>query len=375
MHGCKQKDNRHTGKENISEKVNPMIEPTHGNLLKADADALVNTVNCVGVMGKGIALQFKQAFPANFMQYERACRAGKMHPGIMLTVATEQLVNPRYIINFPTKRHWKGNSKLEDIKAGLPALIAEVKRLGLQSIAVPPLGCGNGGLDWAEVKPLIEAAFAELPNVRVLLFELQASPQAEAMPVATRKPEMTRARALLVRLMEIYREQGYNLTRLEIQKLAYFLQESGEVMKLRYVKHQFGPYADNLNHVLQLIEGHYIRGYGDRSGNRATIHPLPAGSEAAQAYLANSPEVTDRLDKISQLISGFETPYGLELLATVHWVANSEPLIVTDALIATTRVHDWSPRKRDLFKPEHIQKAWQRLQTLNWLPHLSPVNE
>lgn len=345
-----------------------MIESTRGNLLKADAEALVNTVNCVGVMGKGIALQFKQAFPANFAQYERACRNDEMKPGQMLTVATERLVNPRFIINFPTKRHWKGQSRLEDIRAGLDALIAEVKRLSLKSLALPPLGCGNGGLDWAEVKPLIEAAFAELPDVRVLLFEPQAPPQAEAMPVATHKPEMTRARALLVRLMEIYSEQGYRLTRLEIQKLAYFLQESGEVMRLRYVRHQFGPYADNLNHVLQLLEGHYIRGYGDRSSNRAAIHPLPAGSEAAQSFLAASTEVGERLNKISQLIRGFETPYGLELLSTVHWVARNEPLVVTDAAAAIERVHAWSARKRDLFKPEHIQKAWQRLHSQNWLP-------
>lgn len=352
-----------------------MIEPTQGNLLRADADALVNTVNCVGVMGKGIALQFKQAFPTNFSQYEQACRKGKMHPGVILTVATGQLVNPRYIINFPTKRHWKGNSRLEDIRAGLPALIAEVKQLGLQSIAVPPLGCGNGGLDWAEVKPLIEAAFAELPDVRVLLFEPQATPQAETMPVALRKLEMTRARALLIRLMEIYREHDYSLKRLEIQKLAYFLQESGEAMQLRYVKHQFGPYADNLNHALQRMEGQFIRGYGDRSSNGTAIQPLPVGSEAARAFLAAAPEVIEQLDKISQLISGFETPYGLELLSTVHWVAKSEPLIVTDADAAIMRVHAWSTRKRGLFKPEHIQKAWQRLQSLNWLPHLSLVDE
>lgn len=148
-----------------------MIEPQSGDLLKADVEALVNAVNCVGVMGKGIALQFRQTFPANYAQYKQACSEGKIRPGVMFTVVTGQSDNPLYIINFPTKRHWKDKSRLEDIKAGLPALIAEVKRLDLQSIAVPPLGCGLGGLDWAEVRLLIEAAFAELTNVRVLLFE------------------------------------------------------------------------------------------------------------------------------------------------------------------------------------------------------------
>lgn len=146
-----------------------MIELTHGNLLDAEADALVNTVNCVGVMGKGLALQFKQAFPENFRAYERACRAGEVKPGHMLTRPTGKLTGPKYIVNFPTKRHWKGNSRIEDIDAGLEALVEEIQRLEIKSIAVPPLGCGNGGLRWEDVRPRIEAALGQLPGVRVLL--------------------------------------------------------------------------------------------------------------------------------------------------------------------------------------------------------------
>jgi len=351
-----------------------MIETKHGNILEADAEALVNTVNCVGVMGKGVALQFKQAFPENFKQYERACRAKEVQPGHMFTVPTGKSSNPLFIVNFPTKRHWKGNSRLEDIKAGLGALIKEVERLRIHSIAIPPLGCGNGGLDWSHVKPLIESAFAELPSVRVLLFEPQVAPEASNMPVATRRPEMTRSRALLVQLMDIYRERGYKLTKLEIQKLAYFLQEAGEMLRLRYEKHKYGPYADNLNHTLQHIEGHYIRGYGDRS-NRAAIHPLPEGVETASAFLAAAPDVAERLKKVSRLIEGFETPYGLELLATVHWVVKSEPLAVTNDFDAIQRVQRWSSRKRQIFKPEHIRKAWQRLKDEHWLSHLSYSQE
>jgi len=148
-----------------------MIELTHGNLLDADVDALVNTVNSVGCMGKGIALQFKQAFPRNNAFYERACQAGKVAPGRMLIFDNGGLVKPHYIINFPTKRHWRGKSKIEDIAAGLTALVAEVKRLGIRSIAVPALGCGLGGLDWRLVRPMIEEAFSVLPDVRVLAYE------------------------------------------------------------------------------------------------------------------------------------------------------------------------------------------------------------
>lgn len=343
-----------------------MIEFKQGNILEENAEALVNTVNCVGVMGKGIALQFKQAFPENFRQYERACRTGEVQPGRMFTVTTGNLLYPRYIINFPTKRHWRGKSKIEDIKSGLKALIAEVQQLGVSSIAIPPLGCGNGGLDWAEVKPLIESAFAQLPDVQVIIFEPSGAPVAEKMPVATKKPNMTRARALFIRLLELYGIPGYELTKVEIQKLAYFLQEAGEPLRLPYVKHQYGPYADNLNHVLKHIEGHYIRGYGDGT-SRAEIYVLPEGREAAQTFLEKEPEAQERLERVSSLITGFETPYGLELLATVHWVAKENPKAAKDSEQAIALVHGWSERKRKLFKPEHIRKAWQRLHEQNWL--------
>ena len=168
-----------------------MIEHVTGNLLEADAEALVNTVNTVGVMGKGIALQFRQAFPANYDAYRKACDQGELEPGRMFVFETGQLTNPRYIINFPTKRHWKGKSRMKDIDSGLKALIDVVKIHGIQSIAVPPLGSGNGGLDWNEVKPRIEAAFSVLTDVRVLLYEPKGAPPSTEMKVATKRPRMT----------------------------------------------------------------------------------------------------------------------------------------------------------------------------------------
>jgi O-acetyl-ADP-ribose deacetylase (regulator of RNase III) len=289
----------------------------------------------------------------------------------MFTVATGSLFNPRYIINFPTKRHWKGKSKIEDIKSGLVALVQQVQQLVITSIAIPPLGCGNGGLDWAEVKPLIESAFAQMPDVQVIIFEPAGAPAAEKMPVATAKPDMTRACALFIRLLELYGLPGYELTKLEVQKLPYFLQEAGEPLKLRYVNHRYGPYADNLNHVLKRLEGHYIRGYGDGTSkaDSAEIYVLPEGREAAEAFLETQPEAQERLERVRNLIYGFETPYGMELLATVHWVATKEPNPAQDSEQAITLVHEWSDRKRKLFKPEHIRKAWQRLQDQNWLTY------
>ena len=163
----------------------------------------------------------------------------------MFTTSTDKLF-PKYIINFPTKRHWRGKSKIEDIESGLKALVEEVQRFDIKSLAIPPLGCGNGGLNWKQVKPMISSVFAELPDIRVVIFEPGGAPVADKIKVATKKPNMTLARALFIQLLEIYEIPGYRLTKIEIQKLAYFLQEAGESLKLNYVKHQFGPYADTL---------------------------------------------------------------------------------------------------------------------------------
>jgi len=233
-----------------------VIEITRGNILKAEADALVNTVNCVGYMGKGIALQFKKAFPENFKAYARACKAEEVRPGKMFVYETGSMLPPKYILNFPTKRHWRGKSRLEDIEAGLQALVEEVERRGVSSVAVPALGCGLGGLEWSVVRPMIEEAFAPMPDMLVLLFEPMETPDARTMPVRTQLPRMTVSRALYIKLMQQYSEMAYRLTLLEIQKLAYFLQEAGERLLLNYEPGIYGPYAHNLNKVLEVMEGY-----------------------------------------------------------------------------------------------------------------------
>ena len=148
-----------------------MIEFKTGDLLTEDAEALVNAVNCVGVMGKGIALQFKQAWPANFQAYAAACKKEVVQPGRMFIVETGQQSNPRFIINFPTKRHWRERSRLEDIEAGLASLVKEIRRREIRSLAVPPLGAGLGGLDWREVRVRIDRALGKLKDVRVVVCE------------------------------------------------------------------------------------------------------------------------------------------------------------------------------------------------------------
>src|SRR5690606_34949129 len=146
-----------------------MITFKKGDLLNADVEALVNTVNCVGIMGRGIALQFKKMFPDNFSAYSDACDANELEPGKMFVFSTGQMTNPKYIINFPTKRHWRGNSKLEDIESGLGALRKEIVERGIRSVAVPPLGSGLGGLPWPAVKQRITEALGDLDEVDIVV--------------------------------------------------------------------------------------------------------------------------------------------------------------------------------------------------------------
>ena len=340
-----------------------MIEFIKGNLLSAEAEALVNTV---GVMGKGIALQFRETFPENYKAYQKACKQDKVQIGKMLVHDNGQFVSPRYIINFPTKRHWREPSRIEDVEAGLIDLQSVIRAYGITSIAVPPLGCGSGGLDWNVVRPLIVDALNQFDAVKILIYEPVGAPKAEQMRVATKRPNMTMGRAALIYLMERYATPGYRFSLLEIQKLMYFLQTAGEPLKLNYTKKQYGPYAENLNHVLQHVEGHFLRGYGDRSG-KANVYLMPNAEDEARQFLSDKPETQAHLQKVVELIEGFETPYGMELLSTVHWLAGEDPAVKEDPQAAVKGFEAWNQRKRDYFKPEHIYAAWEHLRNFGWI--------
>jgi O-acetyl-ADP-ribose deacetylase (regulator of RNase III) len=345
-----------------------MIEPATGDILAADAEALVNTVNCVGIMGRGIALQFRNAFPDNFRAYEAVCKRNELHPGRMFVFQTGQLTNPRYIINFPTKRHWKGKSRIADIESGLAALVSEIRRLGIRSIAIPPLGCGQGGLDWADVRPRIEQALSAMPEVRVLLFSPTGTPASVASAASRPVPKMTAARAALVGLMQRYLGGLMDpfISLLEVHKLLYFMQEGGESsLKLRYVKAPYGPYAENLRHLLMQVEGYLTSGYKDGVDDpEKPLELVPGAVADAERFLAGHPDTQHRFQRVADLVKGFETPFGLELLSTVHWVATQEGAATVDQAIAMT--FDWNERKRR-FSPQQIALAWNVLQDKGWL--------
>lgn len=346
-----------------------MVRIERGNLLDAEVDALVNTVNTVGVMGKGIALQFKRAFPENYKAYKKACDAGGVQPGRMFIHDLGGLTQPRYIINFPTKRHFRGRSRLEDVQAGLTTLAEDIRRLGIKSIALPPLGCGLGGLDWKRVLPMIESALGELVDVDVVVYEPAGAPKPEEMVDRRERPRMTLGPAVVVCLMKRYQVPGYNylMSLLEVQKLAYFMQEAGEPLNLNYTKHVYGPYADNLRHVLKRIEGRLILGFGDgRNAPDTSLRVLPEAAAEAHEFLKGRQETVSRLGRVTELIEGFETPFGMELLSSVHWVAKYDLGSKGDRESVANGVHAWNDRKRKLFAREHLDIAWGQLHKLGW---------
>jgi O-acetyl-ADP-ribose deacetylase (regulator of RNase III) len=340
-----------------------MVEFVSGNLLEADAEALVNTVNTKGVMGKGVALQFRRAFPDNYKAYRAACATGEVQLGRMFVFHTGRLEPPRLIINFPTKGHWKSRSRLVDIEEGLHDLRRVLIELDVQSVALPPLGCGLGGLSWPDVRARIEDGLADL-QVRVLVFEPHGAPEAERMPDARERPSMTPFRATLIWLLGRYLAPGESASPLEVQKLLYFMQEAGEPLRLKFAKQSYGPYADAARHAVERLEGHYLTGFGDGTGD-TSVSLLPDASLEAQAFLSDHPETLERYERVAQLIDGFETPYGLELLATTHWVAVQEQ--AEDPTTAAELVRQWSQRKGRLFTNDHVTVAWQRLDEGGWL--------
>lgn len=344
-----------------------MIKTTSGDIFQDESDALVNTVNCVGVMGRGIALQFKKAYPDNFKEYEKACKAGLVVPGKMFVSETRSLTGPRYIVNFPTKRHWRGKSRIEDIQSGLIDLKRVIEDLQIKSIAIPPLGAGLGGLDWPEVFREITQRLISLEDVRLTIYEPNGTPSAEKMVKNKEVPRMTPGRAALVTLMHRYVEGLLDpmITLIEIHKLMYFMQESGENLKLKYAKAHYGPYAENLKHVLHQIEGHMVSGYSD-GGDQPDkeLKLVPGAVEDANKILSDCDSTLKHFNRVGELVKGFETPFGLELLATVHWVVTQDDISGLDEVVRS--VHGWNSEKQK-FTPRQIQISLNRLEEMNWI--------
>ena len=222
-------------------------------------------------------------------------------------------------------------------------------------------------MDWLKVRALIEATLRELPDVDAVVFEPNGAPDARTMARSRDVPNMTPGRAALVGLICRYLAGLLDpfVILLEVHKLMYFMQESGQPLRLRYVQGRYGPYAENLRNVLTQVEGHLISGYADGGDDPAKqLELVPGAIEEAGAFLKEDRETQDRFDRVAALVDGFETPFGLELLATVHWVVTRQGAETPDEAIAKT--YAWNDRKRQ-FTPRQIKLAMEALRSKGWL--------
>jgi O-acetyl-ADP-ribose deacetylase (regulator of RNase III) len=354
-----------------------MITYATGDLLDADVEALVNTVNTVGVMGKGLALQFKRRFPDNFRQYAAACNSGQVSLGHMFVVSNDELDGPRYIINFPTKGHWRSPSKIEDINTGLDDLIRVIREFDLNSLAIPALGAGNGGLDWIQVKELIESRLGLLVATDIRIYP----PTREHRSLRGSEISMTWSRSSLIELILAYAPRRLDVapghptisaSHLEIQKLLYFANLAVPSLNLRFERGKYGPYSDPVRHLIQEMEGSFLEGFGDGTGTvqeLGPIAPTSSGIVASVNYMRESNKdicgylVTPTI----YLVEGFEGPYELVLLASTHWAAVNGR--ARNYVEAARFIQDWTPRKARIFTEYHMECAWKHLAAKSLVSH------
>lgn len=351
-----------------------MIRYATGDLLLANVEALVNTVNTVGVMGKGVALQFKDAFPQNFHAYQAACKRGEVQIGKMFVTETGRFDGPRWIINFPTKKEWRHPSKLEYVRSGLSDLVQVVHDRGIKSIALPPLGCGYGGLDWTQVRQAIEEALVDLPDVEVVVF--QPTDRYQATPKRSGVEELTPARAMLVDVIRRYSVLGFECTNLEVQKLAYFLQRIlrgmglDDPLRLKFGPNKYGPYADALRHMLDGLDGSYLH-CQKRLHDAGPLDPIQLDLDRlpkVEEYVSSGPGAAylGALERLDKLIDGFQSPYLMELLSSVDWLlAERDGRATAQELVAG--IGAWpggkeaGRRKARLFREDVVSLARERL--------------
>ena len=350
-----------------------MVRFEEGNLLDADVEALVNTVNTVGVMGKGIALMFKERFPDNFREYAAACKSGEVRLGEMFVTDNTDFLGPKWIVNFPTKDHWRSRTRLEWIEIGMNALVRVIEERQIRSIAVPPLGCGNGGLEWRNVKPVIESALAEVEGVEAIIFEPTTRYQNVAKTVGVEK--LTPARALVAEMVRRYCVLGLGCSVLEVQKLAWFIVRGAEQtgvedpLTLSFGAHVYGPYSDKLRMLLKNLDGSYL-GCERRLADAVPTSEIwfnDRKKAVVGAYLqSEGKRYLPALEWATELIQGFESPLGMELLATVDWLLQKDgrPATVAGIREGLRRWGRGRDRKLRIFDDRLIGIALERLRVV-----------
>jgi O-acetyl-ADP-ribose deacetylase (regulator of RNase III)/uncharacterized protein YwgA len=325
-----------------------MIKYITGNLFDSHADALVNTVNTVGIMGKGIALQFKKLFPNNFNLYKIECESGNFDIGkLFITTDQNTLTGEKLIINFPTKKHWKSPSEYEYIEIGLDELVKVIKERKIKSIAIPPLGSGNGGLQWFKVKKIIHEKLNDIKDCEVIVYEPSKNIKEF---LKKERVKLTPARGMLLFMLFDLVKNGEFVSEFASEKLCYFLQRFGakEHFKLDYSPNFYGPYSGKVKHVLNYLNGSYIMGYAGKDKKPFEQLSLLVDSEKEVSnYINENKDLKEIVHKTSVFLTGFYSSFGLELLSTIDFI--SHYYNIHDKKSIANKLDSWNNRKKTLF--------------------------
>jgi len=343
-----------------------MIRYIEGNILESNADALVNTVNTVGVMGKGLALQFKKEFPQNYKVYQQACKNNSFAIGDLIVTEEESLLYGRKtIIDLPTKTDWRKPSEYSYVNAGLKQLVKIIRDKQIKSVAIPALGTGHGGLDWNNIKALIES---DLKNVDAdIQVYLPNAIIKDAMK--EERARLTPARAMLLAVLFDLVKNGEFVSEFAAEKVAYFLQRFGaaDIFKLNFQPNFYGPYSGKVRRVLYYLNGSYITGYS--AMDKKPFEELGIMMDAEQDvtdYLTENSNSTYLaiVDKTRDFLSGFYSAFGLELLSTIDFLSTKYQTKDLETIL--TRLSNWSDRKQSLFSnKKFIEQALKRLEAYN----------
>jgi O-acetyl-ADP-ribose deacetylase (regulator of RNase III)/uncharacterized protein YwgA len=339
-----------------------MINYQIGNILESKAEALVNTVNTVGIMGKGIALQFKKAFPNNFKAYSEACKNNEVEIGKLFVFKDSNLTSKeKLIINFPTKTHWRKPSEYSYIEKGLDDLIRIIDEYGINSIAIPPLGAGNGGLKWEKVKKIIEEKLGDI-NAKIFVYEPTAYIKEK---LKSERVKLTNARALLLYVLYDLVRNGEYVSEFSSEKICYFLQRFGatKFFRLTFNPNFYGPYSGKVRYVLNALNGSYLMGYSDM--NKKPFEPLTLisdGFKDVESVVFQNDELKQIANRTIGFLDGFYSDFSLELLSSIDYLSKEYNTLEKELILE--KLSSWNNRKRSLFSnPRYVEIAIEHLKS------------
>ena len=342
-----------------------MIQYITGNIFESKTEAIVNTVNTMGVMGKGIALQFKNAYPNNYKAYQTACKRNEVQVGKMFVSSDSNIISgEKIIINFPTKTNWRKPSEYKYIEKGLDDLVEVIKAKQIKSISIPPLGAGNGGLNWEKVKSIIELKLEHLP-IEIFVYEPTLQIQEQ---LRKERVKLTDARALLLYVLFDLVKNGEYVSEFSSEKVCYFLQKFGakKYLKLEFEPYFYGPYSGKVRFVLNAINGSYLMGYSDM--DKKPFEPLTLIADSyptVKNHVESNSELLEITNKTIDFLRGFYSDFALELLSSIDYISNKTNTL--DRHIISEGLENWNDRKRTLFtNPKYLEISLKHLQSTDF---------